>query len=399
MVVIAVIGELGKGKTATASAMALNFYRKGYTIFSNYNLYIPVKRIVGPDEIAQDPSGSARGPAGSPRILGAGMTLESTNEDFKKALMLRDRMRSGQDLPGPAPGGLYREKTILKPISSLIRSYNDVERINNGYAFFDELWGWMDSRMSSSHQNKFIAGILLKSRKRGFNLVYTCQGFHQIEKRIRGITDYIIIPDKRIIIKGREIRVNQDILNPFPEKYFLDYTFIDAYVFSNSTEMPISTFTFSLKDVSLCYDTNEEVKDLLTNELDKGIEEEKGFKAELEKAYPGAAVSLVENSGHYKNSFDVELKHEKGLFIFDVIRLSKRKKVNFYLDLGYKNEKKYREVMKKRGSHNYFAYEYNDIFWVIDALKVWAMTDKRTVSIKRLLPESHKIDFLNTEAI
>ena len=341
--IVGILGELGKGKTATASYMALNYYMKGHKIYSNYKIQIPVA------------------PA-----FGMGMCTNPAEMTFKS-------------------------------VAEMVTSYNDVERIHNGYAVFDELWSWLDSRMSSSHQNKFISGILLKSRKRGFNLIYTCQGLHQIEKRIRGITDYLIIPDKRIVVNGRNLKYDQDILNPFPEKYFLDYSYIDAYVFSNVTETPLQKFSFKLSPVAKCYDTTEEIKDMLDSELDKGIEREKGLKIELEKTYPGSKITLVERSGQYKDSFDIELDHDRGLFIFDVVKLTIRKGINYYIDLGIKSEKKFIAVQKKRNCKNYFAFEYQDIWFFVDSLKIWEMTNKRTISLKRILPESKKIDFLITD--
>jgi len=121
MVLFAIVGELGAGKTLALSYLAWsNWYKKKRKIFSNYNFY----------------------------------------------------------------GFPY---THVDTIPSL-------DKMKEGFFAGDELWLWLDSRSSKSEKQKIIASILLKSRKRGITIAYTTQSFHQVEKRIRDITDFIAYP-------------------------------------------------------------------------------------------------------------------------------------------------------------------------------------------------------------
>jgi len=73
----------------------------------------------------------------------------------------------------------------------------DVEQINDmheGFFAGDELWLWLDSRVSGSRKNRFISAILIKSRKRDVQIAFTAQGLHQIDKRIRTILDFVAVP-------------------------------------------------------------------------------------------------------------------------------------------------------------------------------------------------------------
>lgn len=75
-----------------------------------------------------------------------------------------------------------------------VNSTEDIGNMFQGMFLGDELWLWLDSRESKQKVNKIRSGILLKSRKRDLDILYTAQDFSQIDKRIRRVTDYIIIP-------------------------------------------------------------------------------------------------------------------------------------------------------------------------------------------------------------
>ena len=81
----------------------------------------------------------------------------------------------------------YEHQAIITP--------NEIEGIKNGIFLGDELWAWMDSRVSASKKNKAISGILLKSRKRGFHVLHTAQFFSQPDKRLREHTDVLVVPE------------------------------------------------------------------------------------------------------------------------------------------------------------------------------------------------------------
>jgi Zonular occludens toxin (Zot) len=130
MVLIAILGSMGEGKTLGATYLAYRKYAKdGLNIFANYHIKFP-----------------------------------------------------------PLP---EEKKT---PNISFLRGIDDVMNMRDGYAVLDELWTSMDSRQSNSKKNKFITNVLLKLRKRGVNVAYTCQSFHQVDKRVRDVTDFIAKP-------------------------------------------------------------------------------------------------------------------------------------------------------------------------------------------------------------
>jgi hypothetical protein len=283
------------------------------------------------------------------------------------------------------------------PLSECVYSNDDLDRVKDGYFLGDELWSWVDSRMSSSHANKFVSNILLRSRKRGFNLIYTAQNFHQIDKRIRDITDYIILPVSFIRKDDMDIKIRQSILKPISLKPYLPYTFIGAFVLDADFERVVDTFTFKLEPITKIYDTSEEVEELATSEVKKGIIFENDFKMELEKCYPDCSVKLLPNSGLHQDSFDVELKCKSKLHIFDLCTLIQKEykgKMYFYLNLNHKNANKYTEIRKKRNANTYFAFMYGGVFNVVHTGIVWDLTGKSTISLNKLLPHVQKIDFL-----
>ena len=126
----------------------------------------------------------------------------------------------------PQPDGTKRQ------ICHSIKTYKDFNNIRNGYFLGDELWSWIDARMSMSDANMFLSDVLLKARKRHFNLINTVQHLSQLEKRIRNITQYIIYP-KSIITdpqSGERIEIKQDILHPIDMTPYLPFTKIHAFV-------------------------------------------------------------------------------------------------------------------------------------------------------------------------
>jgi hypothetical protein len=58
----------------------------------------------------------------------------------------------------------------------------------------DEFWSWIDSRDWKVPKRKKVDRIILYSRKRGCDVIYTSQRLGQIEKRIRENTSIIIQP-------------------------------------------------------------------------------------------------------------------------------------------------------------------------------------------------------------
>jgi hypothetical protein len=75
-----------------------------------------------------------------------------------------------------------------------ITSYSQVKELENGVFLFDEMWTWVDSRISQSKQNRFWSMWSIKTRKAGIDLLYTEQYELLIDVRIREITEYIARP-------------------------------------------------------------------------------------------------------------------------------------------------------------------------------------------------------------
>ncbi len=119
MVLMAIVGGLGSGKTLSLTYLAYRNYLKGLRIFSNYWLGFPHVKIT---------------------------------------------------------------KT------------SQLEKMVEGFFAGDELWLWLDSRVSSSKRNRIVGKILISSRKKDVNFCYTTQSFNQVDVRIRRVTDFIAQP-------------------------------------------------------------------------------------------------------------------------------------------------------------------------------------------------------------
>lgn len=137
MVLIAITGELGIGKTLTLAYLAWNnWYYKKRKIFTNFTLY------------------------GIPHIK-----IRRLDDFFK---MIPEKETEEEILSG-------EEKAF----------------------FGDELWRWCSSRMiglGARERNEMINRILLASRKANTHIYYTCQLFSLIDKNIREITDLLMKP-------------------------------------------------------------------------------------------------------------------------------------------------------------------------------------------------------------
>lgn len=168
MVLVAIIGELGCGKTLGLTFLAWHNANRGKKIYSNYKLV---------------------------------------------------------DIPHT-----YVDKT------------EDIDDMHNGFFAGDEMWLWLDSRSSHSKRNKFISSILIKSRKRNMEIVYTTQSFYQIDVRIRNITDYIVTP-----VMSRSGSTCK----------LMWYTKGSFYL-----NKPIKIIRFNTKPFFAMYDTTEEIESI-----------------------------------------------------------------------------------------------------------------------------------------
>jgi len=83
---------------------------------------------------------------------------------------------------------------ILQKAYVKVTSYKQIKELENGVFLFDEMWTWVDSRISQSRQNRFWSMWSIKTRKTGIDLLYTEQYELLIDVRIREITEYIARP-------------------------------------------------------------------------------------------------------------------------------------------------------------------------------------------------------------
>lgn len=168
MVLVAIVGELGIGKTLTLTYLAWNnwFYEKR-KICSNYTLY------------------------------GIPFTPIKTIEDLKAMI------------PAETP------------------TLDELLNIQEVFFAGDELWRWIDARCSVMEvsererkkiKNKLITDILAASRKAFVTIAYTTQTIGQIDKRIRQVTDFLVYP----LIKGNFICQACFFVGPNPSAHSID---------------------------------------------------------------------------------------------------------------------------------------------------------------------------------
>lgn len=112
--------------------------------------------------------------------LGSGKTLALTYLAWSNWFKKKKRIFSNYTLYGIP-------FTPVKTLPSL-------DKMKEGFFAGDELWLWVDSRATKNEKNRLVSSILLKSRKRGITIAYTTQSIHQVEKRIRDVTDFIGYP-------------------------------------------------------------------------------------------------------------------------------------------------------------------------------------------------------------
>ncbi len=122
----------------------------------------------------------------------------------------------------------------------MITRVSQLEKMTEGFFAGDELWFWLDSRVSSSKRNRVVSKILISSRKRDIHFAYTVQNFRQVDVRIRNCTDFIAQPN----------------LSPLENWCILE-------VFSRPSLMLVRRFKFRTDKFFKLYDTKEIVADVL----------------------------------------------------------------------------------------------------------------------------------------
>lgn len=137
MVLLSLVGELGQGKTLGLAYMVWNnYYYKKRKIYANFMIYgIPFTPVKSTDDLRE----------------------------------------------------------MIPPTSTREEILNPVEKFFAG----DEMWRWVDSRTvgkGSKERNKIVNDILASSRKSFTTIAYSTQSVHQVDRRIRDITDIVVYP-------------------------------------------------------------------------------------------------------------------------------------------------------------------------------------------------------------
>lgn len=303
---------------------------------------------------------------------------------------------------------LYSNYQIVDPetkmnLSIVIESKHDLERMRNGFFLGDELWDWMDSRMSMDDINLFLSGLLLKLRKRHANLIYTTHSANQIDKRLRENTDYWVVPIIHIRMGGKDVEFKQSILEPIPISIFLDYIWIEAFVVSAATERVIERFEFKLKPISDFYNTAEEVHKLGITKDGNNLEVEFG-EVLCESFREGGIAIQSDDSGTNQEppTLDWELQLDSKLYVFDVTKLKtkkSKKNTHYYLELKNKNHEQFLRILNERSAETYFAYKMNnDGDWMIVPTEiVWTIAaGKQIVPLHKILNYSRPLPDLIT---
>ena len=120
----------------------------------------------------------------------------------------------------------------------------------------DEVYSWLDSRVSISKINRILSWVVLQSRKRNMDIIYSAQLGSSVDLRLRDMTDIIIYCEC--------------LGNPVKPKGFA-YLIEWQKGFRNLRRR----FFFSFKTASKffdVYDTREIVKPLGLEKLKKGLE-------------------------------------------------------------------------------------------------------------------------------
>jgi hypothetical protein len=278
----------------------------------------------------------------------------------------------------PKPYKIHANFWLNLPNVHYVTTVEDIEKIYDGFAFLDEFWSWIDSRVSGySDTNLAVTGILHKSRKRGFNVIYESKLIHMTDRRIRELTDYILRPNKYISIEGNLTKIEQNMLYPVNLEPYIDDTWFLIDLISGDGEQVVeeSLFQFPLTDIIGLYDTKEEIENLTKGEkspgIEKGIKIESAFSKELKKLRPDMEILHSTNS----RGFDCILKDNGNSMGFDVVSVQKARKNDktAKIDIRHKNIKSLLKTAHKSKLKPFYA------FFVDGVWKVMDMTDDHII--------------------
>lgn len=78
-----------------------------------------------------------------------------------------------------------------------LNTWDELFATSDGLICLDELQVLVDSREFSKKENKVFSQWLLQTRKAGLELWFTTQHIEQVDKRVRGVLDWLFFLDRR----------------------------------------------------------------------------------------------------------------------------------------------------------------------------------------------------------
>lgn len=162
--------------------------------------------------------------------LGGGKTLLMT-------IFGKDDYLSGQKV-------YSNYKTSFSEMISPLDLMEQNQQLKNCSLCLDELYTWVDSRLSGTKGNRLITYFALQTRKIDVNLYYTAQLSGSVDLRLQFITDIIILAERR--------------KNGFAYTVYYDY-------------IPKGTFFLPEVNAEMFYDDYDTTEVILPLELDRDI--------------------------------------------------------------------------------------------------------------------------------
>ena len=101
----------------------------------------------------------------------------------------------------------YFKSYEILSLKDIIDFVQNEKQFHKAFFILDEIHVYIDSRASASKKNVIISYFALQTRKRNVRLGYTTQFVHQVDKRLRDLTEVEVICENVMTSEGR-IQVN-----------------------------------------------------------------------------------------------------------------------------------------------------------------------------------------------
>lgn len=184
-------------------------------------------------------------------ILGKGKTIAALQQAIK--LLIKNIKWGNKEykiftnIRLKLPFGLQKYVVFVNHVSQ-------IKAMENGCFLFDEMWQWVDARLSTSKKNKFWSLWSVKTRKRNIDLLYTEQYELMIDVRIREITEFLCRPNQKIL------DVEKTLANKFRRAVYKQ-TVVIVVPLKNPQQKPVR-YAISNAVFFPLYDTYEEPEEL-----------------------------------------------------------------------------------------------------------------------------------------